>query len=156
MRTLRFTLLAAALALCAPGCGETAKQPPPQTAAAAHPLDGFYGADLPAENLRGALEQTKPPVELHAGWWTMTIDVAAGRLNLSNPQGDNVELRITAVGNGQIELAPDIACEQRGAARTQPARLNWTRSGTHLRFHAVDVPCLTDKVLLTLSGWQRS
>jgi hypothetical protein len=55
-----------------------------------------------------------------------------------------------------MRLAPDPACEQRGPARNQPARLAWFKSRTTLRLKAIDVPCLTDEVLLTLTAWGRS
>jgi hypothetical protein len=124
--------------------------------AIARQLDGYYGAELAADTLRAAFSELSPPVRFSGGWWTLTVDVGARRLNISNIRGDNVELRVTAVGDGHLVLAPDTACEQRGAARTDRARLNWTRAGTYLRFHAVDVPCLVDKVLLTLSAWQQT
>jgi hypothetical protein len=163
MRTLKHTLAAALIVAGLAGCGTTnpprsSQTPAPDTGeeAIARQLDGFYGAELPAANLRAALREIKPPVLLSGGWWSLTINVAERRVNLSHTEGDNVELRMIAVGDGHIELAPDTACEQRGEARTEPARLNWTRSGTYLRFHAVNVPCLTDQVLLTLTAWQRS
>jgi hypothetical protein len=163
MRSLKITLAAVAIALGAGACG--AADTPPRTGTAAvdtreqaiaRQLDGLYGAELAAGTLRAALSETEPPVRLSGGWWTLAIDVGARRLNLRHSAGDNFELRMTAVGDGHIELAPDTACEQRGPARTDPARLNWSRSGHFLRFHAVNVPCLTDQVLLTLTAWQEA
>jgi hypothetical protein len=152
-------VLAAAFAIGVAGCGE--QQEPttaadPRENAVANQLDGLYGAELAAGTLRDALSEIKPPVRLSGGWWTLAIDTRARRLNVRHSDGDNVVLRVTRVGDRHLELAPDTACEQRGAARTQPARLNWTRSGHYLRFHAVSVPCLTDQVLLTLTAWQES
>lgn len=158
-RSAKVVLATAALAIGVAGCGEQ-QQPAtsagPREDAVARQIDGLYGAELAADTLRDALSEIKPPVRLSGGWWTLTIDVGARRLNIRHSQGDNVELRVTRVGDGHLELAPDTACEQRGAARTEPARLNWTRSGQYLRFHAVHVPCLTDQVLLTLTAWQES
>lgn len=162
MPTHQLTLVvAAALTLGLAGCGQS--QPRTATAAAdpreeaiARQLDGYYGAELAAGTLSEALSEIKPPVRLSGGWWTLSIDIGARRLHISHSAGDNVELRVTRVGDGHLELAPDTACEQRGAARSRPARLNWSRSGQYLRFHAVDVPCLTDQVLLTLTAWQES
>ena len=160
-------VVAAAIAIGAAGCGATSEQRPqsPSTASAARGdtreqaiarrLDGHYGAELAAASLQMALSEIKPPVRLNGGWWTLTVDVGARRLNISNTGGDNVELRMTAIGDRHIELAPDAACEQRDAARTEPARLNWARNGHYLRFHAVNVPCLTDEVFLTLTARQR-
>jgi len=161
-------MLATALTAGVIGCGSTADEqepsPPRAATASADPreraiarrLDGLYGAELGAGTLRAALSEIQPPVRLSGGWWTLAIDVGARRLNIRHSEGDNFELRVTAVGDRHIELAPDTACEQRGAARTEPARLNWSRSGHFLRFHAVNVPCLTDQVLLTLTAWQQS
>ena len=164
MPNLTCILAAAVIALGAAGCGSSAEpreQSPVATAdirerAIEREFDGLYGAELPTHMLRAALSELKPPVSYHGGWWSLLVDVEARRINLRHSEGDNVELRIASVGDDHIELAPDTACEQRGAGRTESARLNWTRSGPYLRFHAVHVPCLSDKVLLTLTAWQEA
>jgi hypothetical protein len=169
MSKIKVTLAAVAIAVGLAGCGgaggeqrEHPAQPAASSTAAtgnqaiARRLDGLYGAQLGRGTLSKSLTTIEPALHLHGGWWTLTIDVGANRLNISHPQEGNFEQRITAVDGSHIELAPDTGCEQRGAARTQPALLAWFRSGVHLRLKAVSVPCLTDKVLLTLSAWRKT
>lgn len=148
MRTIKLSLAVAVVAAGLAACGG---DDAPRAQATPHPpLDGLYGAQLNAATLR----ELKPPVLLSGGWWTLTVDVGARRITLSQPEAaEHIELRVTAVGAGHIELAPDPACEQRGRGRTQPARLTWSRTSDHLRLRAVDVPCLTDEVLLTRTAW---
>jgi hypothetical protein len=153
----------AALALTATGaagCGGTAERSPaPRPGhhqASATPLDGVYAAQLDREALRGALAPIKPPLRLPGGWWTLTVDTAAHRLVLSHPGEGDTTVRITGVDGSQIRLAPDPDCEQRGASRTRPGRLAWFRAGATLRLKAIDLPCLTDNVLLTLAAWSRA
>jgi hypothetical protein len=170
MSRLTLTLAAAAIAAGAAGCGAGADAPQEQPSqpvasstaqtgeqrALARRLDGLYGAELGRSTLRKALGAIKPALHLHGGWWTLTIDVGARRLSISHPEEGHYEQRITAVDASHLELAPDTGCEQRGAARTEPARLAWFRSGAYLRLKAVNVPCLTDEVLLTITAWRKS
>jgi hypothetical protein len=122
---------------------------------AAATLDGLYGAHLDRAALRRALAGLRPPLNLPGGWWTLNIDVADNRLTISHPdEGDYTE-RITDVRDDEIRLAPAVACEESGAARTQPARVAWFRAGAFLRFKAIDVPCRTTAVLLTLAAWRK-
>lgn len=169
MSQVKVTLAALAIAVGIAGCGSDADEPrkpasqplpssnaPTAAPAVASRLDGLYASQLNRSALREALATVKPAVRLPGGWWTLTIDVGARRLTISDPQLGRYEQRITAVDLSHIELAPDTGCEQRGAARTEPARLAWFRSGTYLRLKAVNVPCLTDEVLLTMTAWRKS
>ena len=166
----RITLVALAIAVSAAGCeaaDDVQRKQLPQAApasptaqsgerAVARRLDGLFGARLHRSALRKALTGIRPAVPLPGGWWTLAIDVGARRLTISDPEAGRFEQRIIAVDASHIELAPDTGCEQRGAARTQPARLAWFRSGPYLRLTAVNVPCLTDEVLLTIAAWRKA
>jgi hypothetical protein len=165
----RSRLAAVAMTIGLAGCGASTSEQQAESASAApadtgrspeqalaRSLDGIYGAELDARALRKALKDTKPAVHLPGGWWTVTIDVGAHRLNIADPDGNSYEQRITAVDASHIELAPDTSCEQRGAARNQPARLAWFKAGALLRFSALSVPCLTDRILLTSTAWLES
>lgn len=168
MYSARSALAAIAVIALAGGCGggsdttqpepvaRPATSPVPPADPVARELDGIYGAELDAGALRQALATIKPPVALHGGYWTLTIDVGARRLTFSHPEEGDYTQRITAVDDSYIDLAPDTGCEQRGAARTEGARLAWFQSGAVLRLKAVRVPCLTNKVLLTLTPWRKT
>ena len=156
-------LAAVAVAIAAAGCGSDTDGPRSPTAASSTTtsrdptvmkLDGLYGATLDRRALRRALAPITPPLELPGGWWTLKIDAEARRLVLSHPSTGDFTERITAVEDAEIRLAPSLECEQRGPGRTQPARLAWFKSGDYLRFKAIDVPCLTSKILLTMTAWR--
>ena len=167
----RITLVALAIAVSAAGCeaaDDAQREQLPQAApasptaqsgerAAARRLDGLFAARLHRSALRKALTGIRPAVPLPGGWWTPAIDVGARRPDNQRSGGRAFSSSaIIAVDASRIELAPDTGCEQRGAARTQPARLAWFRSGPYLRLTAVNVPCLTDEVLLTIAAWRKA